>query len=795
MERAGSYRKSKIKVEDEKKLVNVLRFISNIDAKIALAILIGFLISRVTMLYMMSSAGIAYLSLFAFSGTGYYGVLISVVLGIVSIGNKTDIFKYLIAVAIITTFNFFVGKKEDRLPLQAIMGSIAILLAGIIKAAINGVSFYFTLMAILESILVFTLIFVFNKAISKITDETTKKFFSNEELISIAILIGGAIVGIGDMNLGNLYIRDVLVLFIVMVIGYKGGAVAGTSAGMTLGLFMLLSNNFTAEQVVIISGAGLVCGLMQELGKIGSGIGFIMGGLLLSIYLNKNVIDNRIYIASSVVFIVFIFIPTKFYNHLRTALNFDENLEDKEYMMKVQDVTSEKLKAFSGAFNKLADTFNNLSEKRTSLSQTEISRLFDDVAAKVCSDCGMTTYCWENYFYDTYQTMFSILSAAEKKGSISETDIPLNFKTKCVKLGDFVDTTNRIFELYKNNLVWHNRIIESRKLISEQLVSVSTIINNLSTDIKLELNFKGEIERCIKAELNKNNLVVNRVIVLENKYKKYEICLSIKPCYGRKVCTKEIIPIVSKIVDRKMKPQNIGCNISKVEKICNLKLIEQQKYRVMSGVARAIKDNNVLSGDNYTFMEIKYGQCLMALSDGMGSGNRANKESKASIELLEEFLESGFDKDVAIKMINSVLVLKSGEESFSTLDMCVVDMYNGEAEFIKIGAASTYIKRNNIIEVIRSTSLPVGILNNVDMEITRKKLKANDLVIMITDGIIDANINIEQKEEWIENILKDFKSNNPQDVADYILQEAKNNSGGYIQDDMTILVTRFWERV
>lgn len=794
MDRASSYKKVKAEKKVNRDLENVAQIISDLDLKLICACIIGFLISRVTMLYMMSSASISYLSLFAFTGNRYYGVLISVVLGIVSIGNKTETLKYILAVAVVTVLNFWIGQKKDKLSIQAITASVAVLIAGIAKSLMVGISLYFIFMAILESILVFTLTFVFDKAVSRIMDDFPKKYFTNEELISMAILAGGAIVGIGNIHFGNVYIRDILVIFMIMTVGYRGGAVAGTSSAITLGLFMLLSNNFTAQQAVMISGAGLVCGLMQELGKIGSGIGFIMGGILLSVYMNNSIVDKRIAISSIIVFAAFIIIPNKFYDRLKTVINFDSNLEDKQYIAKVQDITSERLKSFSAAFDKLSETFSNLSEKRTSLTQKEISRLFDDVAAKVCNNCGMSTYCWEDYFYDTYQTMFSILAAAEKKGHIDESDIPFEFKGKCTKLSEFVFTTNRMFELYKNNLIWYNRIIESRKLISEQLNSVSNVIGNLSNDIKLELNFKDDIGKSVQAELIKNNIDVLRVIVLENKYGKYELNISLKPCYGRRMCSREIIPVVNKALNKKMKSKNVGCNISKEEKICNLRLIEEPKFRVVSGIARASKDESQISGDSYTFMELRDSQCLMALSDGMGSGIRANRESTASIELLEEFLDSGFDRDTTVKVINSVLVLKSNEESFSTLDMCIINMYSGICEFIKIGAAATYIKRGSTVEIIHSTSLPVGMLDKVDIESTKKKLKDNDLIVMITDGVIDSVGETDEKKIWIENLLKNYRGNNPQDIADFILEEAKNNMGGNIDDDMTVLVARVWDK-
>jgi len=293
--------------------------------------------------------------------------------------------------------------------------------------------------------------------------------------------------------------------------------------------------------------------------------------------------------------------------------------------------------------------------------------------------------------------------------------------------------------------------------------------------------------------LAKKEIAVERVMVLE-KNKRYFVTIIHKPCYGNKICTKEIIPAVSSVLGRNMVSENMGCNISRKDRGCILKLREEQKYKLITGAARIAKGDNKVSGDCYSILEIKDGQMLLALSDGMGTGKKANKESTASIELLEEFLESGFDKDISIKLINSVLVLKSLDESFSTLDMCVIDLYEGYAEFIKIGAVATFIKKDKIIDTIHSTSLPVGIFNNVDMEISKRKLKENDLIVMITDGVIDSNENLVEKEKWVENILKNYKGGTPQEIANYILKKAKENSGDYVKDDMTVLVAKLWEK-
>jgi stage II sporulation protein E len=221
---------------------------------------------------------------------------------------------------------------------------------------------------------------------------------------------------------------------------------------------------------------------------------------------------------------------------------------------------------------------------------------------------------------------------------------------------------------------------------------------------------------------------------------------------------------------------------------CVFVLEEAHKYRIATGVARVAKDNRWICGDNYSFLDLEDGKHMIALSDGMGSGEKANKESKVTINILEQLMGAGFEKDLAIKTINSILVLKSSDEIFSTMDLSMVDLYTGKVEFVKIGAASSYIKRKNgEVEPIKSTSLPIGILNNVDIETFGYKLDEGDFVIMMSDGISDAD-----KEGWVLDFLKNNKSRNPQDIADKLLDEAIVKYDNEIKDDMTVLVSKMW---
>ena len=220
-------------------------------------------------------------------------------------------------------------------------------------------------------------------------------------------------------------------------------------------------------------------------------------------------------------------------------------------------------------------------------------------------------------------------------------------------------------------------------------------------------------------------------------------------------------------------------------------LSEEYNFRISVGAAMAIKDEENMSGDSYSFMELPKGGYMIALSDGMGSGSSAGEDSRTVIELLEQFSEVGFKRDLALKMINSVLIMNADKESFATLDMCYIDMYSGVAEFIKTGAAATFLIRDGNAKAIRSSSLPMGMLKYFDMDKSEYKLKKNDIILMLTDGAAE----IIDRDKMADNILAlmtKTKLKDPKDIAEYVLESLKEESGYRVQDDMTVVAVRVW---
>ncbi len=215
---------------------------------------------------------------------------------------------------------------------------------------------------------------------------------------------------------------------------------------------------------------------------------------------------------------------------------------------------------------------------------------------------------------------------------------------------------------------------------------------------------------------------------------------------------------------------------------------EKEAYAVSVGSSGRAKDGQTQSGDNSLCLPICGSKYVLIISDGMGSGSQAAGQSQTTVRLLEQLLGAGFDRQGAMKLINSVLLIRENEECFATIDVTVLDLLSGEAEFIKIGANATYIKHGGAVEEIVSSTLPAGILSDVDIETSSKRLTSGDYVVMLSDGVHGGT------DDWMSGFLSSIGEESPQEVADRIMAEATTRKNGIAGDDMTVVVALLSEK-
>ncbi|MBQ8857237.1 MAG: SpoIIE family protein phosphatase [Lachnospiraceae bacterium] len=343
----------------------------------------------------------------------------------------------------------------------------------------------------------------------------------------------------------------------------------------------------------------------------------------------------------------------------------------------------------------------------------------------------------------------------------------------------------------KVHAAWNARMEEQRVAVATQLTEISEIMEGA---VRRAYDTKEDItlERQLKSQLRKKGILLKNAYVYDNEDRRKEVYLTIRTKKKRSISNKEAAEVLSVVLGIPMMPSREARAFVRNE-YTNTCFVERTNFEVIYGVERSVGDYQQISGDSFSFLHKEEGQFLASLSDGMGTGLNAYQESEKVIDLLEQFLEAGFSKETAVKMINSALVLRDQGKTFSTIDISSIDLYSGVCEFLKIGAATSFIRRGNWVETITSTSLPAGIFQQTDYEKTCRKLYDGDMVIMVTDGVLDV-LPTEHQESLMKDIILEHQTNNPKELADYILSRVHQYKSGRFCDDMTILVVGIWKR-
>jgi len=342
--------------------------------------------------------------------------------------------------------------------------------------------------------------------------------------------------------------------------------------------------------------------------------------------------------------------------------------------------------------------------------------------------------------------------------------------------------------------IFLQKVRENRSVISGQLATISRMLKGLANEAYCITSSMEKHKRQIYKILTENGLDVQNLYTVSNQNGYLEIGMTLRARYSEDLFeSANVAEFLSKLLHNHMDvapsvPPYIGDEYVKVV------FREEVRFLITTGVARATKEGEVHSGDNFTMTELSDGTFLAAISDGMGSGEQANRDSAMVIELLEQFLEAGFTKEAAAGMINDLLMVRAAEPRTATLDMMKCNLYSGECRFLKIGAAPSFIKRGRDVRMFMERSLPLGLFakssEKRDGDLPGSFLRAGDIVIMLSDGITDSVVDASA----IQRFLERYEFVSCKDLANQILGMTIMALDGYIQDDMTVLVMQLQER-
>lgn len=311
---------------------------------------------------------------------------------------------------------------------------------------------------------------------------------------------------------------------------------------------------------------------------------------------------------------------------------------------------------FADSLIRLSKTFLTLEGYKGVFSGEELDNMFSKVTGKVCEDCEKRHECLGENKLDTYQMVCEILYTVEDYGAEINTELKRKLQKQCIRAPRFLRETLEVFENAKQIMVWNNKLVQNREGFAGQIKSFAKMIQYTTRELDAGIFEDEHLQKKLKNHLKKHGVKMLSSVFYMTPQGKYEIHLTVKAMKGHCIVTKEMAAEAGRCIGRIMTPQQ-GERPILGEEYSTVACVEGARFHILHGVARVGKDCDKVSGDTFLMTNLPGGKKGIALSDGMGSGEDAFKESTMVVEMLEELLEAGFPVKTAIQMMNTALVI------------------------------------------------------------------------------------------------------------------------------------------
>ena len=500
-------------------------------------------------------------------------------------------------------------------------------------------------------------------------------------------------------------------------------------------------------------------------------------GYYFNLYLSFGYVEILPVAISSLIFLC---LPKGLCSEIAVIFNLSKDrLAMKNVVNRNREILHRRLGNLSEIFNEMNIIYRNMLKQGMTLDEVK-TLLEQEITDKICSFCPERNHCHRTFAENTKQVFDELITISFEKGKATLLDIPSYLTSRCKQTNAILGSINTLTGQYKKYMSMVHDVDTSKLIIAEQLLGVSKIMGGLSKEVESSISFDTTRENKILDELTYYNIICIDAVVFEKDVWTQMASVVVRNSDSDKP---RIVDVISKVCGSKMAVfESYPCSRPGYT-VVNLKTAP--KYDCLFGVAQKTKNGSKMSGDTYSIVKLDGEKILFAISDGMGSGEKAEKTSELSISLVENFYKAGFDNDLILSTVNKLLALHK-EEIFSALDIAIVDEKNGLVDFIKMASPKSYILNEDQCQAVEAGALPMGIVEETKPLIKKHVIEAKDFIILISDGISDSF----EDDEELKECIKTIKTKNPQEFADELLERALACNNGYAVDDMTVIVVK-----
>ncbi|MCM1282980.1 MAG: SpoIIE family protein phosphatase [Muribaculaceae bacterium] len=449
-----------------------------------------------------------------------------------------------------------------------------------------------------------------------------------------------------------------------------------------------------------------------------------------------------------------------------------------------------RMSAFAEAVDELSAVFSSMGRKQELTGHESVSALEREITGKLCAACDGCALCWEqpgSNLSDKIQRMLQAVIAHRPKEDI----LRQNYMEECPRYPGMVEEAIWAFSRMELNEAWYRRLQNNRRLIADQLDAMADLMQDWTKKRRCLDGTNRMLLARIGFEAGERGLIAEHVHIYEDEGGHMLITAQVSGKWGGGIPSKNYVRALEKASGMRLRLEKGARSILTKEPVA-VTVYEDSRYYAMSGVSGQKQDGASVSGDNFSLFTLENGQYEICLSDGMGSGPAAAKESELVVELMEKFMEAGFSQETAIRMMNSAMVMQGEDDSFSTMDLAAIDLHTGSLTLTKVGAAASFLRSGGETECLSCPSLPAGSVAQTAPPMERH-MKNGDFLVMVTDGVLEY-LHVKNPEEKLADIISEVQTENAGAMAKAILERVMLFTGGHALDDMTVIVTCLWEQ-
>lgn len=738
---------------------------------------VGLVMANSSLFDTISPFGAAFCA--ALSGTSSIAAALGIVLGYI-LSPPAMGMKYIAAVMLIAaakwmlTGNRSVGankalaQKRDAAA-SVVIVFLAMLVANAAVVFSDGYTLYDLILTFSEMMLACGAAYFFTRA-SKLLEHGwsgASKADISCAVVSFAIIV----TGFAGLEIRGMSVGRVLSVLAILLAARYGGESAGSVAGIICGIAMSLSGGDFGYVVAAYAFGGLISGVFSGMGRIAAASSFIAVNAIVSFLTQET---SALYISlfeTFVASVVFVAVPSSLISRLRPVRTTST---DGSY---ARGILRDRLNDVAAALSDIGSTTRKVGQELGKIETSGEYEIAPKVVDRVCRRCSMKNTCWQFSYNDTRDAVNAAVGTLKRNGSINRSKLPRYLASNCTRIDDMVTELNSQFQAYISREGVSRKVSQVRSVLTDQFESLAMMLTEFSQELGEYKSFDEAKARRVRELFEKEGIDAKRIAVFTDENDRVNVMFVI-PNYqiaklNRSKAALDLCTLLETDFDL---PQ-----ITARKQSATVVFAEKTMFTVEFGAYQIAGGGNKLCGDAYDFIKNRNGKSHFILSDGMGSGGSAAVDSSMASSLTAQLIGTGVSHDAALKLVNSALMVKSGEESLATLDVASIDLYTGKADFYKAGAAPTYLIKNGKAGYVESSSLPAGILRNVSFEHNVASLRENDIIVMLSDGVTATG------SDWIKTELEYLKSGDVQRMCERLASTAKSRRKDNHEDDITVL--------